>query len=170
MGIKMKIKINKNYYYKGNGQLLSHKSSREVNPVIMSGLYATENNLCPIVCSKIHPFFFFPNEKGPFLMRQTLCPAKRIHFYLLTNQSVSIGQSFDQHDVSRGVRLVERCCSGNLPFGWWLPGDIRKRAPYWGGVRKSQEEPGSPVISGSCHSKCKLLASKLYMRKLDLVH
>lgn len=84
----MKVKINENYYCKGNRPWLIHKSSREVDPVIMSGLYATENNLCPIAHSKIHSFFF-PNKKDPFLMRWTLYPAKRIHFPA-SNKSKSI--------------------------------------------------------------------------------
>lgn len=54
------------------GQLLIHKSTTEVSPVIICELYATENNLCLFAYSKIH--YFFP------LIRLTLYPDRIIYF------------------------------------------------------------------------------------------
>lgn len=64
---------------RGMRQLMILKNSREVDPVFMAGLCATENHLCLIIYSKIHSILS-PNEKDPILFRGTLYPTKGIHF------------------------------------------------------------------------------------------
>ena len=51
----------------GMGQLMIHKSSRKVDPVITAGLCASENPLCLIAYSKIHSILS-PNKNCYFIL------------------------------------------------------------------------------------------------------
>lgn len=55
------------------GQLMIHKSSREIEPVIMAELCATESHLCLIAYSKIYSVLS-PNKKTPYFFQTDIVP------------------------------------------------------------------------------------------------